>query len=114
MEPDLSQFVVTAKATRPHSVHGQCCYCHQPLDSYHKADCVLIKKKVRARMTFTYEVDVPGDWGKFEVEFHRNDGGWCADNAIKELQDLAHKEGCLCNSVQFECLDAKGKVYLEE
>jgi len=66
-------------------------------------------------MTIEYEVDVPSRWGKENIEFHRNEGSWCADNGLDELQELAEKKGCLCEtSVFYEYIKDSSEPYLDE
>jgi hypothetical protein len=108
------QFIVTDKARRPAIDRPICCYCQQPVGSPHKDDCVLIKKKVLIRMTVEYEVSVPASYDKGDVEFHRNEGSWCADNVFDELEALCEEHGCLCGVVNFTCLRDTGEHYLEE
>lgn len=109
------QFIVTEKAQRPADPNsGKCFYCRQPIGAPHKADCVLINKKVKVRMIVEYEVEVPADWDKQQIEFHRNDGSWCSDNALYELGKLSEQNGCLCSVMEFECLNDQGEPYLDE
>lgn len=109
------KFIVTEKSQRPAQKDlGKCFYCHQPIGSEHKSDCVLIMKKVKVRMTIEYEVEVPADWSKEMVEFHRNESSWCAGNAIAELESLGDGNECLCGVATFECLDDNGEAYLSE
>lgn len=109
-------FTVTDNAMRPASDCRECFYCHQPVGSTHKDDCVLIRKKVKVRMTAEYEVEVPHWWGKEMIEFERNDGSWCATNAIEELEELAEEQEnrCLCEHIHFDCVDDRGVKYLKE
>jgi hypothetical protein len=74
----------------------------------------LINKMVRVRMTVEYEVEVPASWDRHMIEFHRNEGSWCSDNALYELEKLAEDKGCLCHAMWFECLDEHGNAYLDE
>lgn len=64
-------------------------------------------KPAKVRATIEYTVQVPASWDKHMVEFHRNDGTWCADNMVAELQELIDEERdtCLCDSVKFECIE---------
>lgn len=62
-------------------------------------------KKVRVRLTVEYEVEVPADWDKEMVEFHRNESSWCANNLISELDEIFdHEDGssCMCHAAHFE------------
>lgn len=110
----MSSFIVTVEATRPAGLPDRCFYCKRLLGTTHDDDCGLIKRKVRVRMTVEYDVAVPADWGREQVEFHRNDGTWCADNALDELAAEAERNGCLCPNTRFEYLRDIGEPYLEE
>lgn len=107
------KFIVTKKAQRPANMNGKCFYCHQPIGSYHKSDCVLIVKKVKVKLVINYEVTVPAHWDKSNVEFHRNLGTWCSSNLIEELKKI-DKKGCLCPLAEFEYLEDTGKPMLKE
>lgn len=65
-------------------------------------------------MVAEYEIDVPSFWEKSNVEFCRNDGSWCANNAIEELQELSKQQGCLCPVVRFEYLADVSDAFLSE
>lgn len=89
----------------------RCFYCQANVGTPHAHECVKVVKKVRVRMVVEYEIEVPSHWQKFNVEFQRNEGSWCADNAIEELEALAAEKGCLCDEVQFEYLgDVSGPL----
>jgi len=107
-------FYVTEKAMRPASDKRRCFYCLAPIGDEHKQDCVLVKKKVTVQMKISYEITVPASWEKHQIEFQRNDGSWCADNAISELEEIAEKEGCLCNRAEFEYIGGDSKPFLDE
>lgn len=109
-----SQFTVTEAAMRLVSPERRCFYCHQPIGSHHKQDCVLIRKKILVRMIVEYEVELPAYYGKEECEFQRNDGGWCADNAIDELQKITENGGCLCGITRYEYIKDASEPYLGE
>jgi len=107
-------FVVTKAAMRPASDKEECFYCHQAIGQEHKADCVLVMKKVKVRLVIEYDVNVPSDWNKENIEFHRNHGSWCGDNVLDELSDLAVKDGCLCGKAHFEYLGDTSEPFLKE
>lgn len=108
-------FLVTAKASTRRPAEPRCFYCEQPIGTEHKDDCVFVSKRVKLRLTVEYEVRVPAHWDKNLIEFSRNDGSWCASNLVDELQDIAEREGCLCNTgAEFEYLADASEPYLEE
>ena len=104
---------VTSEAMHPGSSKKQCLYCQRIIGAYHKSDCVLIRKRVKVRATVEYEIVVPFFWDKSNIEFHRNDGSWCANNMIDELEELG-KGDCLCGLVHFEYLEDASDSYLDE
>jgi len=109
-------FTVTEKAMRPASDRRRCFYCQQPIGEPHKPGCVLVKKRVKMRMTVEYEVEVPAAWGKEQIEFHRNASSWCANNAISELEEYFDDEAreCMCGSSEFDYLGGDTPPYLHE
>ncbi len=100
----MSVFTVTAAAMRPASSKQECFYCHQPIGTEHDPTCVTINKRVKLRMVVEYEVEVPASWSRSDIEFHRNKGSWCCDNALQELEAEADRLGCLCGVAKFEYL----------
>jgi hypothetical protein len=68
-------------------------------------------KTVRVRATVEYDLQVPESMSKEDIEFHRNEGTWCGDSLVEELQGQVHSaEGeeyrpCLCGVVRYEVLD---------
>lgn len=110
----MADFIVTPDAQRPASMNGKCFYCGQPIGEKHKSNCVLVKKKVRVRMTVEYEIDVPASWDKEKIEFHRNNGSWCSSNAIDELQSIADSGDCLCGRMEYEYLEDTSESCLGE
>jgi len=114
----MIKFVVTKDSMRPASEKKQCFYCHEKIGCFHKQDCTLVRKKVRIRMTIDYEVEVPYHYGKNDIEYDRNDGTWCSDNAMSEINKLwAEKESnddCMCNQTEFEYLGNDTEPYLRE
>ena len=106
-------FIVTKKAQRPAKMDGRCFYCNELIGSNHKLDCVLVQKKVKIKMTVEYEVDVPSSWNKENIEFHRNEGTWCSNNAIDELE-TAFEKTCMCGTTKFKYIKDISEPYLSE
>lgn len=105
---------VTTNAMRPASTEKQCFYCRRPIGDEHGSDCVLVRRKVKVRMTTEYEIEVPAHWKKDNVEFHRNESSWCANNALDELKAISCKGGCLCSTIEYEYLEDASDPYLFE
>lgn len=115
MSGAMIKFRVTEKSQRPARKDGTCFYCNQPIGGFHEFTCVLISKKVKVRMTVDYHVEVPAYWDSHMIEFHRNEGSWCMNNAIQELENISNKNGCLCETnMNFSCEDSSGEAYLKE
>jgi len=110
---------VSRAAMRPASDKNECFYCKQTLGLEHKPDCVLIKKKVKVRLTVEYEIEVPADWDKEQIEFSRNESSWCSTNAIDELKSLFDNsdnktEKCMCGCSEYRYLGEESEPYLSE
>lgn len=90
--------------SRPAGVPDRCFYCNEPHGSQHKIGCAIRQRTVVVRAIIEYVVDVPEDWEQHDIEFHRNDGSWCADNALTELDELSERAGCLCAVTRYEYL----------
>lgn len=73
---------------RPAGPQDACLYCQQKVGQPHGAKCITIKKRVKVRYIFELVLEEPHSWGKEQVEFHRNDGTWCANNAIQEIESV--------------------------
>ena len=82
----------------------QCLYCQSRTGDPHGPECVVVSKRVRVRYSFDLEIKVPHHWTSYQIEFHRNDSSWCADNAIRELTDQANGPRCLCHGFSCEFL----------
>jgi len=110
----MNDFIVTDKAKRPASEKNECFYCHSHIGEQHKKECVLIRKKVKVRVTIEYEIVEPASWDKDKIEFHRNESSWCCSNIIGELKEIDEKENCLCLMAKTEYLCDVGDPYLYE
>jgi hypothetical protein len=95
---------------RPAGPPNECLYCRRTVGQPHGPECVIVEKRVKVRYLFEIDISVPHHWSKSNVEFHRNQGTWCADNAIAELQALTSQEDkngvsfgpCLCGVFTYE------------
>ena len=94
--------VTPENGPRPAGSPDHCFYCEVPVGGYHDSECVLRIRTVVVRMTVEYEIEVPESFDKDLIEFGRNEGTWCASNAMKELDKLIEDDGCLCNFARFE------------
>ena len=102
---------------RPAGKPNACFYCDSKVGEPHGEECVAVHKRVRVRYIMEIEIEVPAHWGQHEVEFHRNDSSWCANNArndvdayVEYIETKYEKmpeavanalPACLCN--QFQC-----------
>ena len=93
--------VVRPEDARPAGKPDRCFYCGNEIGQMHNTGCVIMSKKVKVRFTIEYDIEVPIDWKKDLIEFSRNEGSWCVDNMVAELEQLAKKaeeeDGCLCH-----------------
>lgn len=111
----MSDFVVTRDAMRPASDKERCFYCHEPIGGTHLDAGVLVKKRVKVRATVEYEIEAPAAWTDKDIEFHRNESSWCANNLIGELERLrCAATGCLCDCTEFTYSGGDSEPFLEE
>lgn len=93
---------------RPASPQDRCFYCDQRMGEEHLPTCVLVKRRVLVRYTYELEIEVPISFSQHLIEFQRNDGTWCADNGVEDLQhhvERLEKAGyCTCPSFKCEYL----------
>lgn len=115
MPPRLSEFKVTRKAMRPAAPDSeQCFYCHQPVGGNHLHSCVLVRQHVEIRATFALTIDEPASWSEEEIELLRNEGSWCKDNLIREIEMASKADGCLCNCCTIRVARKVGQLFLQE
>ena len=87
----------------------QCIYCGSKIGEFHKYECVTLTKKVKVKYSFYIEIDVPQSWDKDQIEYSRNEGRWCADNSLTEIELYRNsKNTCLCNFFECEVLSDEG------
>lgn len=80
-----------------------CHFCRNKIGERHDAKCVCFTKTVTIRLVAEYPIEVPNFWDKGNIEFHRNEGSWCATSAIDELDALFGdgSDTCACESFTF-------------
>lgn len=107
--------VVDADA-RPAGKPGECFYCQRRVGSEHKAECVLWTRRVVLRATIEYTEEVPHAWDAHMIQFARNEGSWCADNIVGDLEKhVKFVEGLHERDIVFGCLCSFTKVeYVRE
>lgn len=96
-------WVVGEYGIRPVGSPDHCLYCGERRGSIHKSDCVIRRRTVVVLATIEYVIDVPESWDSDAIEFQRNDGSWCANNMLQELEALT-EHGCLCERTSFAYL----------
>lgn len=95
---------------RPAGEPDECLYCKQKVGFPHLFECVILNKKVKLKYSFEVEVEMPWSWDKEQVEFNRNEGSWCASNALEELEETAKlNNGCLCDAFEAEVVSMSNK-----
>lgn len=94
---------------RPAGKPDECFYCHRKVGEPHKYDCVTVVKKVKMMATIYYETEVPVSWCDEDIKSHYNNGTWCSNNIVQELQsyiDYLDKKGeCLCGECIIEAIE---------
>jgi hypothetical protein len=117
---------------RPAGSPTKCFYCDQRVGKLHATDCVIVTKLVELRVRVSipqqrflsgrWQDRVPHFWTANDIEFHKNESSWCADNLLRpqhraqvfweagsedgwsvlEAFKAANPDGCLCNILRFE------------
>lgn len=96
MERPVTHTVTPENGPRPAGKPTECFYCQRPLGEPHRLDCVCRKRTVVMRYSFDVTIEVPSDWDTEQIEFHRNESSWCADNALRDLE-VGAPDGCWCH-----------------
>src|SRR5262245_5662300 len=89
---------------RPAGKPEECYYCKQKIGTPHGSRCVCVTKRVRLRYSYEVKVDIPHFWTVDDIEFHRNESSWCADNSLDDLEKMKGQHGCLCHVFSAEFL----------
>ena len=105
--------IVTEKACRP----GQttCLYCSQEVGTPHNVDvCVLIQKKIKLKISFEIEDEIPAHWEDENIDFFYQEGSMCHDSFIDRLlerqKERAETTGCMCGELEVEVLEVGDEV----
>lgn len=84
----------------------ECFYCRRKVGEQHTAECVIVEKLVKVRVTVEISLRVPYHWGDARTEFYYNEGTWCAGNLTDYI--VAHQrrsdKDCLCEGFHLEVL----------
>ena len=58
---------------------------------------MIVTRRVAVRYSYDIEIDVPYHWTGHDIEFHRNDSSWCADNAQGDIDKFVQQQdGWIC------------------
>lgn len=123
--------LVNDDGLRPAGNPGECFYCGRKIGDEHSRECVVVYKVVRYgvyigdRRIGTFDNPEPHGWDEETCERIRNQGSWCADNAVDRIdgiscEDIARIEahdGCSCSLLEFRLesiLDAGPLVEVPE
>ena len=96
---------IESSDTGERSVPGICHYCHQAIEGGHRFDCVCLRRSVVIQMTVEYVVSEVRAANPAGIEFHRNDGSWCAANDFKSLVEASSPPNsghCGCGQARFK------------
>lgn len=102
---------------RPNRRDGTCFYCEEPIGGKHKPNCVIVGRSIVVKVTIDVVLSVPRNWTVETVDFHYNEGSWCADNLLQALGKWAEARGAeeACTSIGASCsCDSTDVEYLRE
>lgn len=94
---------------RPAGQPDRCFYCGRAVGQTHREDCVIRDRTIVCRLSFEYTVRIPEDWTPERFEEHRNEGTWCMNNAMHELDGVLRRRAA---GVLSEALPAIDQVDL--
>lgn len=89
---------------RPAGKPTQCFYCGIEKGGIHKEGCVIRKRTIVMEMKINIVMDVPEDWDEAMCNFHKNEGTWCANNILHDLNAMKERMNCLCDVAEFKYL----------
>jgi len=111
-------FTVTPRAARPNGSQDHCFYCNQKVGSDHKADCVMIDRKVRVSVTLEIDTWLPASYDAEVADFYFFESSWCADRIVNDITDyVASKNAagdCICEDFDLEFLAWTDELRLRE
>ena len=89
---------------RPAGKQDECFYCHEKVGTQHKTDCVIRERTVVVEVRMHMVVTVPEFWTTEDIEFHRNESTWCANNLYSDVERLFTQTEdpeklCMCNYI---------------
>lgn len=88
---------------RPAGDPDKCFYCGESRGGTHKEDCVIRERTIVVKMSIEYTIAIPEFWTKEQLEFHRNQGTWCSDNGLLEIDNfLERTNDCGCGRCEWE------------
>jgi hypothetical protein len=87
----MNEIVTQENGPCPAGKPDECFYCRQKIGAPHKFECVIPQRYVVVRETIERVVAVPKSWNVGEIHFKYNEGSWCADNIVRDLQKLIDK-----------------------
>ena len=89
---------------RPASNPYECFYCHKPIGSAHRSECVASTRTVVVRLTYEVVVEKPRCWDADAIEFHMNESSRCANNCVSDLASWieSNDERCVCGVASAE------------
>ena len=92
-----TDWTVGEYGVRPAGKPDECFYCGAKVGEQHKEDCVIRSRTVNVDFAIHMVMDVPEFWDEAQINYHYNDGSWCASNLLNRLAIREHSDRCLCN-----------------
>ena len=92
-----TNWTVSEYSARPAGRSDQCFYCHSEIGAQHKEDCVIRERTVNVDFVVHTVISVPETWDEDQINWHYNEGTWCASNLLTILANRDDDDRCLCD-----------------
>lgn len=103
MKNDEGHWIVGPEGIRPAGKPDTCFYCRQKLGTPHTLECAVRTRTVIVKLEIEMLMVVPEHWNDHDIEFHENEGSFCANNFIPRLdaffERMTEKDQCLCDDI---------------
>ena len=92
-----TDWIVGEYGIRPYGKNDACFYCKAKVGEQHKEECVIRERTVNVDFVIHAVMSVPETWDEDQINWHYNEGTWCASNLLRILANRDDDDRCLCS-----------------